>query len=76
MSTRLSFKQIEQRYDSQWVLLDELDLDKYDQIKRARVVFHSSDLDAVHRKAMKSKSKQIARIYIGEKAPKDVGVIL
>ena len=69
---KLTFKQIERRHGSEWVLLDDLDVDKYLHIKRATVLAHSPSHDKVFRQAMKLKPKHFAFIYIGEVVPKDM----
>jgi hypothetical protein len=69
---KLTFRQIEKQHDSEWVLLDDLDVDKYLRIKRATVLAHSPSHDKVFRQAMKLKPKHFAFIYIGEVVPKDM----
>lgn len=76
MDATLTFREIERRYDSQWVLLADLQVDKYECIKRARVLWHSPDKDEVSRKAVELKPGEFAFLYMGEKTPKDVAVIL
>src|ERR1700675_1278562 len=51
MAATLTFKAIEKLYDSEWVLLADLQEDKYERIKRAKVLWHSPDKDEVSRKA-------------------------
>ena len=76
MAGTLSFKEIEKRYDSQWVLLGDLQRDRYEHIKRATVLWHSPDEDEVCRKAIELRPGKFAFLYMGEKTPKDVVVLV
>lgn len=76
MAETLTFKEIEKRYDSEWVLLVDLEEDKYERIKRARVLWHSPDRGEVYRKSTELKLKKAACLYMGDKFPKDVAVVL
>ena len=76
MDKKLSFKEIEKRYDSEWVLLADLEEDKYERIKRAIVLWHSPDKEEVGRKAIELRPGRFAFLYMGEKVPKGVGVIV
>src|SRR5450755_3340563 len=75
MVETLTFKKIEKLYDSQWVLLADLQEDKYERIQRAKVLWHSPDKDEVSRKAVELEPGKFAFLYMGEKIPKDVAVI-
>ena len=76
MVKKLSFKEIEKRYDSEWVLLADLEEDKYERIKRAVVLWHSPDKEEVGRKAIELRPGWFAFLYMGEAVPKGVGVLL
>jgi hypothetical protein len=76
MVKTLSLKTIEKRYDSEWVLLGNLEEDKYERIKRAVVLWHSPDKEEVGRKAIELRPGRFAFLYMGEKVPKGVGVLL
>jgi hypothetical protein len=74
---RLTFKQIEKLHDSEWVLLGDLDMDKYLDIKHATVLAHSPSKDRVFRQAMKLNPKRFAFFYIGDDVvPKGMGAVL
>jgi hypothetical protein len=73
---RLPFKQIEKLHDSEWVLLGDLDMDKYLDIKRATVLAHSTSKNKVFRQAMKLKPKRFAFFYIGDVVAKGTGAVL
>jgi hypothetical protein len=76
MVKKLSFKEIGKRYDSEWVLLTDVEEDKYERIKRAVVLWHSPDKEEVGRKAIELRPGKFAFLYMGEKVPKGVGVLL
>jgi uncharacterized pyridoxal phosphate-containing UPF0001 family protein len=65
---RLTFKEIEKHHDHEWVLLGDLDTDKYMRIKSAIVLAHSPDHKRVAKEAIKlsPKPKRGAFIWIGE----------
>jgi hypothetical protein len=71
----ISMKEIEKLYDRQWVVLGEVESDRYSRIKRAKVLWHGKSRDQSDKKAFEFRPKQGAVLYIGE-WPKDVGFIL
>ncbi len=74
---KLTYKEIEKRYDSQWVLLTDMEVDKQDRIKRATVVWHGEDRDELHRQARSlPHGFSIATLYMGEKIPRGVVVVV
>ena len=70
MAVTQSFKQIEKRYDSQWVLLGDLERDRYERVKRAPVLWHSPYEDEVCRKAIELRPGKFAFLYMGQKTRK------
>ena len=74
MNQKLTMKEIEQRYDSQWVLLGDPEWDSYDRVRRAVVLAHGPDKDKVFRKAMRLKPKSSAFYWIGEH-PKVIAIV-
>jgi hypothetical protein len=76
MAATLTFKKIARLYHSEWVLLADVQEDRYERIQRAKVLWHSPDKDEVSQKAVELKPGKFAFLYMGEKIPKDVAVIL
>lgn len=75
MKEILSFSEIKQRYDAEWVLIADPETNEGFTIKQGVVLWHSKDRDEVYRKARQLKPKHSAIIYTG-KLPDDVAVIL
>jgi hypothetical protein len=71
MNERLSKAEIESRFDSEYVLLDEPETDEHLNVLSGVVVFHSKDEDEVYRKAAELRSKRVAFLYTG-KIPDDI----
>jgi hypothetical protein len=47
----MSYAEIEKRFDSEWVLLENPETTKMLKVKRGKLLWHSKDRDEVHRKA-------------------------
>lgn len=48
---RLTWAEIEARYPNEWVLVERLTLDRHGFMQSGRVLFHSSDREAVYDRA-------------------------
>ncbi|CAN5232115.1 hypothetical protein BH10ACI1_BH10ACI1_04760 [soil metagenome] len=70
MSEILTMEEIEKQFDGEWVLIEDVETDEKLEVLRGKVVFHGRDKDALHEKAMKSKSDYLATLYIGKPDPK------
>ncbi len=70
MSEILIMKEIEQKFDGEWVLIEDVETHEKLEVVRGKVIFHGKDKDAMHEKAMKSKSNHLATLYIGRPDPK------
>ncbi len=70
MSEILTMKEIEKKFDGEWVLIEDVETDEKLEVLRGKVVFHGNDKEVLHQKAMKSKSDHIATLYIGKPDPK------
>jgi hypothetical protein len=65
MSDVLTVAEIEKRFDSEWVLIDEPQTNDALQVEAGRVRWHSKDRDEVYRKAVELHPKRFAVLYIG-----------
>jgi hypothetical protein len=65
----LTLQEIKDRYNSEWILVKDPDLDKHHEVIRGKVVCHSKDRDEVYRKAMQIRLHAGAILFTG-KAPK------
>ena len=52
MSEVMTREELEARFDSEWVLLEDPEVDEQSRVVRGRVVCHSKDRDEVYRKAI------------------------
>jgi hypothetical protein len=75
MNEVLSFSEIQETINSEWVLIDDPQLTEDLKIKRGKVLYHSKDRDEVYRKARELKPKHSAVIYTGT-LPDNVVVVL
>jgi len=71
MAKSMRFKTIGKRHHDEWVLLGDVQEDKYERVKRAVVLWHSPDKEEVGRKAIELRPGRFAFLYRGEKVPKD-----
>lgn len=75
MAKFLSMAEIEERFQSEWVLLEDPETTPMLEILRGKVVCHSKDRSEVYRTAMKLRPKSSAIFYAGP-LPEDVGYLL
>lgn len=69
-------QEIKRRFKGEWLLLSDCETDRLSNIKRAKVIFHSPDRQAVFRELSKKPcGRKTASIYVGE-IPKDLAVML
>ena len=71
MSERMTIAEIESKYNSEHILLDEPKTDEHLKLLSGTVVFHSKDEEEVYRKAAELRLKRVAFVYTG-KIPEDV----
>jgi hypothetical protein len=61
----LTVKEIEERYPSEWVLIEDPEVDQQLDVIRGRVVWHSRNRDEVDSKAIELRPKSPATRYMG-----------
>ena len=71
----LAIKEIESRFRSEWVLIEDPEVNERLEVLRGKVVFHSKDRDEVDRKAIELRLKHSAFLYTG-KIPKNAAIVL
>ncbi len=71
----LSFSEINERFDSEWVLIGDPETDDDLNVKQGVVLWHSKDRDEVYRKAREIHPNHSAILYTG-KLPDNVAVVL
>jgi len=75
MTEILSIQEIQDRYDGEWVLIGDPEVDSLLDVQRGQVLWHSKDRDEVYRQARQLKPKHSALLFIGQ-FPKDTAVVL
>jgi hypothetical protein len=75
MEEILTVAEIESRYPSEWVLVEDPEVNEHQEVVRGRVVFHSRDRDEVDRKAIELKLKHSAFLYTGT-MPENAAIVL
>ena len=75
MNEILSFFEIKERFDSEWVLIGDPETEDDYSIKQGVVLWHSKDRDEVYRKARELLPNHSAIIYTG-KLPDDAAIVL
>jgi hypothetical protein len=75
MKQVMSYAQLEQEFDSEWVLIENPELDADLAVKSGRVAWHSKDRDEVYRKARELHSRHTAILFMG-RLPDDMAVVL
>jgi hypothetical protein len=71
----LSVAEIMSRFDSEWVLVEDVKTNDRLELQEGRVLWHSKDRDEVYRKAVELRPKCFATIYTGA-IPEGTAVIL
>ncbi|HNB71565.1 MAG TPA: hypothetical protein PLU80_18710 [Acidobacteriota bacterium] len=75
MSEVLSTTEIEDRFQSEWILVGEPLIGEQLEVQGGIVLCHSKDRDEVYRHAIHSKPKSFAILYTG-KLPEETAVAL
>lgn len=75
MGEVLTIPEIEARYPSEWVLLEDPEVDDRLGVVRGKVVFHSKDREEVHKKDRELRPRSAAHIYTGA-IPEDAVIVL
>ena len=75
MADVLNLRQIEQSFESEWVLLADPRTDEALTVESGEVLWHSRDRDEVYRKAVELRPKRFAVVYTG-RMPKNTAIVL
>ena len=71
----LSFAEIKERFDSEWVLVGDPETGDDFNVKRGIVLWHSKDRDEVYRKAREIQPSHSAILYTGQ-LPDNAALVL
>jgi hypothetical protein len=75
MSETISLAEIQKRFDSEWILLEDPETNEGLKLKSGRLLWHSKDRDEVYRKARELRPKHSAILYAG-KLPENMVIVL
>jgi hypothetical protein len=75
MNEVLTISEIESRYASEWVLVEDPETNDALEVQRGKVRWHSPDRDEVYRKAVELHPSRFAIVY-SRAQPKDTAIIL
>lgn len=74
MGEVMTMKEIERKYDQEWVLLGDPVSGEDDWVIEGRLLYHSPDRDEMYDHAMEIAPKHFAVLFVGE--PKDAPVLM
>lgn len=66
MDDVMTLDEINSRFESEWILIADPEVDENLEVVRGRVVIHSKDRDEVDRKAIELRLKSSAYHYTGQ----------
>jgi hypothetical protein len=75
MNETMTLAEIESRFDSEWVLIEDPEVDEQLRVVRGKVVCHSKDRDEVDRKMVELRLKSSATLYTG-RLPDNAAIVL
>ena len=75
MDEELSIAEIEAKFDSEWVLVEDPKTDEALEVHRGTVRWHGKDRDEIYRRAVEMRPKRFAIVYTG-KMPQDTAIAL
>jgi hypothetical protein len=61
----MTLEEIEERFDDEWVLVEDPEFDHNNEVVRGKVLFHSKNRDEMYAKAMELRPKRSASLYTG-----------
>ena len=61
----MTLTEIEERFDNEWVLVENPEYDQNNEVVRGKVLFHSKNRDEMYAKAMELRPKRSASLYTG-----------
>lgn len=75
MGERISIAEIQSRFQSEWVLLEDPQTDESLDVKSGKILYHSKDRDEVYRKAIELHPRRFAMLFTGM-IPENTAVVL
>jgi hypothetical protein len=75
MTEKLSLAEIESQYQSEWILVEDPEVDEAQKVIAGKVLFHSPDRDTMYQKAIELKPREFAFLFTGS-IPEGTAVVL
>jgi hypothetical protein len=75
MDEVLTIAEIEAKFQSEWVLIEDPQTNETLEVQSGKVGFHSKDRDEVYRKAVELRPGRFAMLYTGT-MPQDTAIVL
>jgi hypothetical protein len=75
MDELMTFAEMQKRFDSEWILVKDPEVDEHFQVVRGKVVAHSKDRDEVYRKIVELRLNSSATLYTGT-MPENTAIVL
>jgi len=72
---QMTIQEIEDQFESEWVLVTDPQTNQALEVTRGHVVCHSKDRDEVYRSAVALRPKRSAILYTG-RMPEDAAIVL
>jgi hypothetical protein len=65
MNELMTIKEIESQFDNEWILVEDPEIDRNNEVVKGKVLFHSKSRDDVYRKALELRPRRSAFLYTG-----------
>ena len=75
MENVMTVAEIESRFNSEWVLVEDPEMSESLEVQGGKVLYHSKDRDEVYRKAVELRPKRFAMLYTGT-IPENTAIVL
>lgn len=75
MNQVMTLAEANEKFDSEWVLFGDPELNEHHEVVRGKVLIHSKDRDEVYRKLLDLRPNRAATHYTGS-IPEDMAVVL
>jgi hypothetical protein len=75
MDEILTLDEIKSRFDSEWVLVEDPEVDEQLRVVRGKVVCHTKNRDELDRKMIELRPRSSATLYTG-KIPDNTAIVL
>ena len=75
MDELMTFAEMQSRFDFEWILVKDPEVDEHFRVVRGEVVAHSKDRDEVYQKMVELRLKSSATLYTGT-LPANTAIVL